>query len=228
MSGSPVVTVRWHTPSPTSIDEELIVDADGRARLAVRRPRSRRDQVGTYAGAIDPDDLAALAAAGPLVDLDLVVQDQRMARAGVVADRVASALREHPVAVAVFRVHVLKLAGGSLDLALLVSGDGDQPVEFEITVERCAIHFSDGASEVGWQQVPPQPMGFVTPDAEPLGGVRQRASVPAGVTGAIALTVGSPPTATQVWAQLQGYLYASGEVPAEFEAWTEPAPLPVV
>ena len=167
------VTIRWHTPPPTSIDERLVVGPDGRGRLFVFRPRLQRDRVGTYEDLVPTADLAALAAGGPSVDLDLVVPDPAVAAIGVVADRVAAAVRETPLAGARFAVHPLgALTGGTFDLALLVTGEGERPVEFEVLVEHCAVHWGDGTREVGWQPMPAQPIGFMTPDAEGLGGIR--------------------------------------------------------
>ena len=54
-----LVTVRWRTPPPNSIDERLIVGDDGHARLDVLRPRSLGDTVGTYEGEIDEAVVAA-------------------------------------------------------------------------------------------------------------------------------------------------------------------------
>ena len=45
-----LVTVRWYTPPPNSIDERLIVTDDGRARLEVLKPRSLGDTVGDLRG----------------------------------------------------------------------------------------------------------------------------------------------------------------------------------
>jgi hypothetical protein len=221
------ITIRWHTPPPTSIDERLVVGPDGRARLSVYRPRLQRDQVGTYEDVLTAADLTALAGAGPVLDLDLVVPDPRTAALGAVADRVAGTARQTPLAVARFALHPLgALSGGGLQLALLVTGEGERPVEFELLVEQCAVHWGEGGREIGWQPMPPQPIGFMTPDAEGLGGVRERASVPPEITGAIAFSAPAPAGAGQVWMQVAGLLFAIGEpVPAGFEAWTAPVPV---
>jgi hypothetical protein len=227
MTSEPAVTVRWHTPPPTAVDERLVVGADRRARLTVCRPRSQRDRVGTYDGEVSAEDLAALTEVGPEIDLDLVVPDPRVAAAGVLADRVADALRASPAAVASFRVHALNRSGGSVNLALLVTGDGSRPVEFVLSVPDCAVHWGDGARETGWGPIPSLPIGFMTPEAEGLGGVGDRAEVPPGISGAIAFAAAIPVGASHVWVQASGRLFLPDvTVPATFEILTAAAALP--
>jgi hypothetical protein len=227
MTIEPAVSVRWHTPPPTAVDERLVVGADRRARLTVCRPRSQRDRVGTYDGEASAEDLAALAEHGPTIDLDLVAPDPRVASAGVLADEVADGLRASPTAVASFRVHALSRSGGSVQLALLVTGDGSRPVEFVLSVTACAVHWGDGTRETGWAPLPSLPIGFMTPDAEGLGGVGDRAEVPPGVSGAIAFASAIPGGASQVWVQASGLLFLPEEtVPAAFEILTAATALP--
>ena len=97
-----LVTVRWRTPPPGSVDERLIVSDDGRARLDVLRPRSLGDTVGTYEGEIDEAEVRELTAAGPDVQVDVVLQSPRLAAVGMAADRVAQRLLASPLAVAQF------------------------------------------------------------------------------------------------------------------------------
>ena len=137
-----LVTVRWRTPPPSSIDERLMVSDDGHARLDVLRPRSVRDTVGTYEGEVEEAEVRELTAAGPDVEVDLAVQDPRLAAVGIAADRVA-------------RSGFLAAGGGSVlcpssgrgaaapqALALGVLGGGSQPVEFELDLDACVVHFS--------------------------------------------------------------------------------------
>lgn len=84
-----LVTVRWRTPPPSSIDERLVVTDDGHARLEVLKPRSLGDTVGTYEGAIEETEVRELIAAGPEVELDGAVQDPRLAAVAAAADRLA-------------------------------------------------------------------------------------------------------------------------------------------
>ena len=97
-----VVTVRWHTPPPSPIDERLIVDDGGHAWLEVLRPRTPGDTVGTYEGAVEEAEIRELTAAGSDVELDVVDQDPRLAAVVVTADRVAQRLLATPLAVAQF------------------------------------------------------------------------------------------------------------------------------
>ena len=79
---------------------------------------------------------------------------------------------------------------------------------------------------MSWVPLPHLPMGFMTPDAEGLGGVRGRAEVPPGVLGAISVELSVPAGADQVSAQLAGLLHLPDHRgPDDFEALTEPAPL---
>ena len=69
-------------------------------------------------------------------------------------------------------------------------------------------------------------MGFMTPDAEGLGGVRQRATVAPGVLGAISLPLAVPDGADQLSARVVGSWFLPGEAsPDEFEAHTAPQTL---
>ena len=74
-----LVTVRWCTPPPSSVDERLIVGDNGRARLQVLRPRTFGDTVGSYEGPVEESEVRELTAAGTDVDLDVVVQDPGLA-----------------------------------------------------------------------------------------------------------------------------------------------------
>src|SRR5689334_9458996 len=106
------VVIRWQTPPPSSIDERLIVDEDGTARLEVLRPRVRPDTIGVFDGRVDEAELAALSVLGPTVLLDLVVPDPQLADLAFVADQVADRLRESPRAVAQFLARPLGGAPG--------------------------------------------------------------------------------------------------------------------
>jgi hypothetical protein len=224
---APVVTVRWRTQSPNSIDERLILDADGHARLDVLRPRSLGDTVGTYEGAVDEADFQALSAAGPEVELDIAGQDPRMTSVAVAADRAAKRLLASPVAVAQFFARpVGAVPPLPTTLAIGMLGSGTQPVEFELDLAACAINFSAGGSAASSTPLPELPTGFMTADTEGLGGVRQRAIVPPGVVGAISVPLVVPDGADQVSVRVVGSWFLPGEsIPQEFEAHTIPQKL---
>ena len=113
-------------------------------------------------------------------------------------------------------------------LALGVVGRGTQPVEFELELDDCAVHFLAAGAPVSWVPLPHLPMGFMTPDAEGLGGVRGRAEVPPGVLGAISVELAVPEGADQVSAQLAGRLFLPGaDTPEAFVVRTQPAAIAV-
>ncbi len=220
-----VVTVRWLTPPPSSIDERLVVSDDGQARLEVFRPRVPSDTVGTFQGAVDGVELRELSATGRRVELGVVVADPALAAVAFVADRVADRLRSSPRAAAQFFARPVGGAPvGMVTLALGVIGRGSEPVEFELDVEACAVHFSAAGAPVSWSPFPELPIGFMTADAEGLGGVRQRATVAPGTLGAISVQLPMPEEANEVSVQLVGRWYRTGEpMPEAFEVRTDPA-----
>jgi hypothetical protein len=218
-----LVTVRWRTPPPSSIDERLTVSDDGHARLDVLRPRTVGDTVGTYQGEIEEAEVRELIAAGPDVGVDVVVQDPRLAAVGIAADRVAQRLLGSPLAVAQFFARpVGAVPPLPQTLALGVLGGGSQPVEFELDLDECVVHFSAAGSPVSSTPFPELPMGFTTPDAEGLGGVRQRATIAPGIVGAISVPLVVPEGANELSVQVVGSWYLPGEqLSDDFEARTE-------
>ena len=222
-----LVTVVWRTPPPSVIDERLVVSDDGQARLEAIRPRVGRDLVGAFAGPVTAAEVDALTDAGPEISLDVTVEDPVVAAVGVVAAEVADRLRETPLAAAAFFTRPYgEPPPGQVTLALGVIGRGSQPVEFELEVDECAVHFLAAGAPVSWVPLPHLPMGFMTPDAQGLGGVRGRAEVPPGVLGAISVELSVPDGADQVSAQLVGLLHLPGSSsPDEFEVRTEPTAL---
>jgi hypothetical protein len=222
-----LVTVRWHTPSPNSVDERLIVDDDGHAWLEVLRPRSLGDTVGTFEGSVEEAEVRELTAAGPDVELDVTAQDPRLAAVAVAADRVAQRLLASPLAVAQFFARpVGAVPPLPQALALGVLGGGSQPVEFELDLDRSVVHFSSDGSPLSWSAFPEVPMGFMTPEAEGLGGVRQRATITPGVVGAVSVPLLVPDGANQLSVQVVGWWFLpDAPTPEEFEARTEPQQL---
>ena len=218
-----LVTVRWRTPAPSSIDERLTVSDDGHARLDVLRPRTVGDTVGTYEGEVEEAELRELAAGGPDVEIDVVVEDPRLAAVSIAADRVAQRLLASPLAVAQFFARpVGAVPPLPQTLALGVLGGGSEPVEFELDLDECVVHFSAGGSPVSSTPIPELPMGFMTPNAEGLGGVRQRATIAPGIVGAISVPLVVPDGASELSVQVVGSWFLPGEqLPDDFEARNE-------
>jgi hypothetical protein len=222
-----VVTVRWRTPPPSSTDERLTVSDDGHARLEVLRPRSGGDTVGTYEGEVDATEVRELAAAGPDVEVDVVGQDPRHAAVGIAADRVAQRLLASPLAVAQFFARpVGAVPPLPQTLALGVLGIGTEPVEFELDLDECVVHFSATGTPLSSTPLPELPTGFMTPDAEGLGGLRQRATIAPGIVGTMSVPLVVPDGANELSVQVVGRWFLPGEdLSDDFEARTEPQKL---
>jgi hypothetical protein len=222
-----MATVRWRTPPPSSVDERLIIGDDGRAQLVVLRPRTVGDTVGIYEGAVSEDEVRELTAAGSDVEVDVTAQDAGLGGAAVAADRIAQRLLGSPLAVAQFFARPIGAVPPiPQTLALCVLGGGSQPVEFELDLAQCAIHFSSSGTPVSWIPSPDLPMGFLTSDAEALGGVRQRALVEPGVLGTISLPLEIPEGVNELSAQVVGSWFLPGDESGEdFEARTAAQPI---
>ena len=222
-----LATVRWRTPPPRSVDERLIIGDDGRAQLVVLRPRTVGDTVGVYEGAVSEDEVRELTAAGSDVEVDATAQDAGLGGAAVAADRIAQRLLGSPLAVAQFFARPIGAVPPiPQTLALCVLGAGLQPVEFELDLAQCAIHFSSSGTPVSWIPLPDLPMGFLTSDAEALGGVGQRALVEPGVLGTISLPLEIPEGVNELSAQVVGSWFLPGDESGEdFEARTAAQPI---
>jgi len=227
-----LATFAWHTPAPTSVDEELALFDDGSAWLVVRGPRVADAAIGTYRVEPIEADRLALVAAGPgRVDFDLLHRPSRGARSALmaVADRVAAAARKMPDAVATFYVQALDTpASGSLGLSLSVVASGVRPVEFRLDPGASSVVFGHAGKTVSWSDLPSLAAGFVTPDAVELGGVRRTARIEPGDYGAIAFDLPPAAGASEVLARLAGWL-SSGppdeDEPGRFDVSTDEAPV---
>jgi hypothetical protein len=195
-----LATVRWRTPAPTAIDEELAVYDDGSAWLVVRCSRTGDALVGTWATTPALEDHAALVAGGDVL-VDLLSAD------GVpeAAERVAGAARSGPLATVAFHAG----ATGEPVASLAAVGGGTREVRFAIDPDTLVVHVERDGATVAWFEVAPLETGFMTPGAEGLGGVRRRAAIAPGDFGAIALDVpgleAAPGDAVVV--QVAGWLY---------------------
>jgi len=205
-----VATFNWRTPPPTSVDEQLVLYDDGTARLVVRSPRSQTATIGTYTHKPDKADFAELTEAGAggvTFDLRSAIPADR-ADLQALASRVADEAREKAEATALFYVRAMGApADGTLTLAVGVLGGGTRTVEFDLDEGKCSVHFISGGQTNAWQEFSTLETGFVTPDAEGLGGLRRRAEVQPGVYGVVLVKVPVPGQFTGVYAQVGGSLY---------------------
>ena len=213
-----LVTVRWLSPPPTSVDEELVAYDDGAAWLVVRGPRDLSSVIGTWCDTVDPDDLAELIAIG-----DQTIDLLEPAAGSPVAERVRSSVAAKPVATAQF----LAARGVDGTITLAVLGDGIRPVQLELDPEAITVHLETAGATTTWFPAAPPTTGFITPDASGLGGLHRRAVVAPGVFGAMVLEVpGSTDVESEAVAvQLSGWLTESlpdDATPARFRVRTVP------
>ena len=217
-----MVTLRWRTPPPSSIDERLIVTDDGHARLEVLKPRSLGDTVGIYEGAVEETEIPELTAAGPGVEFDGAALDPRLASVAAAADRVVQRLLASPLAVAQFFARSVGAVPPLPEtLALGVLGGGSQPSEFELDLAECVVHFSGSGRPISSTPLPELSEGFMTSEAEGLGGVRQRATIRPGIVGTVCVPLVVPEGANELSVQVVGRWFLPEERRAEdFEART--------
>jgi len=228
-----VATFEWHSPPPTSVDECLAIYDDGSAWLVVRRPRALAGAIGSFVTNPSADDVKVLTSAGsgPVV-FDVVTPPREPAAAALmeIAGRTSSAALSTPRAIATFYAGPLAaIAGGKLSMALLVVGGGKKAVQFELEPSKCTVHFSSGAQPITWVPMPELGSGFVTPDAEGLGGLRMRAKVKPRAYGATAFDISAPGNATTVSIEVVGWLVESlpdDRSPRPFAVRTEEAAIP--
>jgi len=187
-----------------------VLYADGSAWLIVRRPMTSAPTVGTYSYKPDKADFAELAKAGPdgvSFDAHGDVPDEMQAL-HTLAARVAEEARQKPQATASFYSPPLGPSdNGEATLVLQVVGGGKRAVQFDLDPLQCAVLFSNFGEPVGWLEFPELESGFVTPDAEGLGGLGRRAEVEPDVYGALVVKTQLPTPVTGVSMQVAGSLY---------------------
>ena len=122
-----IARIRWESPPPTSVDEELVVYDDSTALLVVRTSRDGSPVIGTWRTTVAAEDLAVIEGQRRNID---VRHPRMLDTVAATADRVAAKARETPVATATFHAGVMP-AGG---VALLAVGGGTAPAEFELDV----------------------------------------------------------------------------------------------
>ena len=194
-----IARIRWTSPPPTSIDEELAVYADGQALLVVRVARDGAPVIGTYGTSAGPEDLALLADQRREIDIRHVPTDDGL----VAAERVAALVREHPLATATF--HAAALPGGTV--ALQSVGGGSSPAEFQLEPTSVLVHLEREGTDISWHEMDPLVTGFVSTEPAGLGGVGRPAQIGPGAYGTIALS-GPPVTGPgQVSVEVAGTLH---------------------
>lgn len=205
-----VATFIWRTPPPTSVDEELALYDDGSAWLVVRRPMTQAPTIGTFSQAPEQATFDELAQTGPgpiVFDL-LGPADERTAALMAAANRAADSARAAPVASAAFYARPMGApSDGRLSVALQVVAAGKRTVQFQLDPARCAVHFSNLGQPAGWVEFPVLETGFITPEAEGLGGLNRRAAIDPGGWGSLVVDVAAPAAVTAVAAQVAGTLY---------------------
>jgi hypothetical protein len=193
-----IARIRWQSPPPTSVDEELAVYDDATALLVVRVSRDGAPVIGTWTTTVAAEDLAVLEGERREVDVRHLSPDA----VTVTADRVAADARQTPVATATFHTGVVPGGG----VALLAVGGGTGAAAFELDVDSVVVHLVTDGTEVGWRQMDRLQTGFVSPEPEGLGGVGRPAEIAPGAYGGIALT--GPPLegAAAAVIEVAGYL----------------------
>lgn len=210
----------WRSPPPSSVDERLVLTDDA-AWLLVVAPVRDDGAVGVFRAEVPPEERAVLAAAGPGPHVFDVLAPAGGSPGGssggpsgdadlrAAAQRVAELAHGQPVAVAQFGAAGIIRAGAAPIVSLTVTGVGAESVSFHLDPGRITVQFAADDQALDWQPAPAPGMGFMTPDADLLGGVGLGANVAPDDFGAIALGVAPPPTATRVSVSLTGTLHAN-------------------
>jgi hypothetical protein len=228
-----LATFAWHTPPPTSVDEELAIFDDGSAWLVVRGPRTATRAIGTYRCEPARADHRALGSAGPgTTRFDLLKPAAADAKLRATAERVAAAARESPDAVATFTIAGSPAgpgsAPGTLALSLLVVASGTRAVEFRLDPDASSVLFGRSGQTLSWSDLPRLASGFTTADAVELGGVRRTARIEPGDYAAIAFSLPAPTGTSAVSARVAGWLSSvppDKPQPGRFELLTDDAPI---
>ena len=218
--------VRWISPGPRIVDEELVVDESGEAVLAVRTSRDGSPAIGTWRTSVGREDLSLLAG----IDREIDLRHPALDDVAALAERFARAAREEPMATATFYAAVVPGIG----IALQAVGGGTASAAFELDPGSVIIHLetADG-TELGWRSADPLPAGFVSPEPEGLGGVGRPAEIGPGAYGTIALSCpsldaglgGADQIAVEVAGRLRESVTEDGYV-RPFSVRTAAAPIP--
>jgi hypothetical protein len=228
-----ITSFRWQTPAPTSVDEELVLFDDGTTWLVVRGPRREDATIGSFVDRPTDDESGQLTAAGVgphTVDLRTPLDPAR-ADLLALAQGVADGCRASPRAIVTFHAHLPAIeADGSPSITLLAIAGGTDPVEFELDPGPSSIHYLDSSGQpMSWQVLPTPQTGFVTPDAEGLGGLHRAALMRPGAYGAITFPSARPEGAASAAILVAGWLrdaLPDAPNPERFQVRTALAPVP--
>ena len=175
-----LVTVRWESPPPTSVDEELAAYDDGTVWLVVRGSRDGAATIGTWSTTPTAEEHAALVASG-----DTTVDLRHPAEGTETAELLRAAALTAPVATAQF----VAARGAGRAVTLAAIGGGTRPVQLELQPDSVTVHVEVDGVTRAWFEANPPATGFVTRDAVGLGGLGRRAQIPPGTLGAVLLEV---------------------------------------
>ena len=176
--------VRWSSPGPRVVDEELIISGDGEALLVVRTSRDGSPAIGTWRTPVGADDRAALAGhwiARSICDVRCWTRSPRWPsgsppRPGTSPWRPRPSTRRWFRRPAVAEVALQAVGGGIVAGRVRARpGLGDHPPG------------GRRRPEVGWRPAERLEAGFVSPEPEGLGGVGRPAEIAPGTYGTIAL-----------------------------------------
>jgi hypothetical protein len=227
-----LATFRWHSPPPTSVDEVLVIE-DELAHLVIRRPKRTMSTVGSYLGRPEEADRSVLLAVGggPVTfELWPPVSDPGPGALMAVADRVAESCLSQPRATVTFAAGVTGVdESGALDLALVATGAGSDPVTFELDPDASIVHLSGPGGEITWVPMPRPPTGLVTVDAMGIGGVGTAARLAPGTPVATTVRVPGVPGATTIAIEVAGWLsdgLPDEPLPERFLVRTPETPIP--
>jgi hypothetical protein len=212
-------TFEWRAPPLGALNEELAVFDDGTAWLLAVRPRTSPAAIGAYRCSLPPDDARLLAGAGPGPVVFTQPADSAVFTA---AERAAAAALHTPVAVVEFRARAT-----ATSVSLYAIASGERALPFVLDVAASAVHVRAGGVEVDGVPFPELQTGFMTAEAEGLGGLGRSAGIPPGAYGAIAFDLALPAGDEVVLSVAGSVAQALPDqiVPVAFLATTEPVSL---
>jgi hypothetical protein len=227
-----LATYLWRSPAPTAVDEVLVVE-EGQARLVVRRPRRVTSTIGSFVGRPTDEDRAILVAAGPgpfTFELWPPITDPDALELLAVADRVAETCLATPRATVTFSAGVVDIApDGTIDIVLLATAVGRDPVVFDLRPDASVVHLSGPDGPITWLPMPQPATGFVTAQAIGVGGLGTPAHLepgpPVGTTLRVPAVAGATTLAVEVAGTLSEAL-PDEPMPEPFAVRTPEAAIP--